>query len=151
MELEILGLPKGVAKTRTKRALDDLNRRSATAVRGWQPLRLDWSCPLAEQDHAESFRQFAHVFHTDNRVCVAWEIGRLPDRFLYGLMAHEFGHVMAWGIWQDDSEAGADRAAEDFLGLTIRYGTEYDIQFLTCPEVHDVKQDIGSQGVATNF
>jgi hypothetical protein len=76
------------------------------------------NCPIADRDHKKSLRQYAHTFHKIGFVCVSKEIWPLPELHLYGILAHEIGHLLAG---QDASEEDADAAVEIELGLTIRY------------------------------
>ena len=131
--------PKHLAKTRTKEAMANLNRLLLTNLTDFgSPLKLNWKCPLAEHHHLKSFRQFAHTLdldYDDRTVCVTAEIGQLPDEFLYGILAHEFGHIIAVEIWDDDTEEGADRAVDVFLELDIRYGTPWELEFVDFQDV----------------
>ena len=51
------------------------------------------TCPQAQLEHAKSRRQFAHVFHEPNQICVAPEFYDLPDTYKAGILLHELGHL----------------------------------------------------------
>lgn len=77
-------------------------------------------CKEADGEHKNSLRQYAHTFHhSDNVICVAaaWQI--LPLEFQMGLVAHEIGHLLHG--YTNHSETDADKAANKFLKITIRY------------------------------
>lgn len=102
---------------------------------------LEWGDPEAERAHSEEhFRYFGYTSPDNNMVVhVAKDFGSLPDVFLYGIMAHEFGHLLAGNLWNDWGEEAADEAVEDILGLGILYGTPLEIQYLTCQDVWTIK------------
>lgn len=92
-------------------------------------------CPMADDEHRRSFRQFAHTSHVEGAVCFA----RAADKDatvaeLVGLSAHELGHVAAealgWPAHRKRIKAGktpaavqreADRASKRILGIPLRY------------------------------
>jgi len=78
--------------------------------------RLGW-CPEIEGEHACSRRQYAHVFHLPNQVCLAREFSQLPERYRLGILMHELGHIL---IGPEGAEYDANRAAQQ-LGIQIRY------------------------------
>jgi len=124
--------PEKDSRERAEKAFSHLQKRLDETVGEFISLSLRWSCPVAEQDHRSAFRQFAHVFHDDDpgAICVAAEIGQLDDEYLYGILAHEFGHLIAQEFHEDDSEDGADLAAEEYLGIPIYYRTRYDLEWI---------------------
>jgi len=75
-------------------------------------------CQLADEEHAHSQRQYAHVFHRQC-ICVADAFFDLPRRHQRGLMAHELGHLLQGD--RRHSEADADHAVHQMLGIKVRY------------------------------
>lgn len=49
-------------------------------------------CERAELEHEESPRQFAHIFHHANQICVAPQFYDLPQTYQVGILLHEIGH-----------------------------------------------------------
>lgn len=86
-------------------------------------------CPVANAEHKLSKRQYAHVrHHKDNIICVAHAIWTLPDSHLFGVLAHEIGHLIS---------GGGERAADNIMlkkhGIKIQYAsTDYgdNLQYL---------------------
>lgn len=77
-------------------------------------------CKLADKDHIESLRQYAHTYHIKgNVICVAGAWATLPIGIQMGLIAHEVGHLLAGHV--EHAEEEADRLANKFFGITIRY------------------------------
>lgn len=115
---------------RTLDVLARFNALTAEQFPDFEPLALNWECPVAEEDHVHSFRQFAHVFHMDGFICTSSEIDLLADRHIYGLIAHEFGHVIADGIWDETEERDADDAVLEVFGVQIHYGGALNLEYL---------------------
>lgn len=78
-------------------------------------------CNLANQEHQLSKRQYAHVGHVRDTICIANAFYRLPIQHRAALLAHEAGHVLARKYNKSDGEAVADRMAEQFFGVKIQY------------------------------
>lgn len=93
-------------------------------------------CALADADHRESWRQFAHSGHHENAVCYAKAAEHeLTDAELIGTAAHELGHVVAAALGLPEHrrlpasglhtppevQAEADLVASDHFGIKIRY------------------------------
>lgn len=77
-------------------------------------------CTLADKEHRISDRQYAHTYHAKGHViCVAGAWLTLPIETEMGLIAHEVGHLLAGNT--DHSETEADRLANMFFKVTIRY------------------------------
>jgi len=77
-------------------------------------------CEVADRDHAESLRQYAHVGpHGKNVICVARVFldEGFPRHHRDALIGHEIGHLAS----PDPSEAAADEAFRVLTGVTIRY------------------------------
>jgi hypothetical protein len=82
-------------------------------------LRLDIClCQTAEKEHRRSERQYAHTFHYDGVICVCKAFWELPDRHLFGVLAHEIGHLLAGPHGSDND---ADAAVHDAYWLKVRY------------------------------
>lgn len=79
--------------------------------------RVQW-CPLADGEHKKSRRQYAHTFHRRGSICIARSFLKLPKRHKIGIILHEIGHLLAG---RSGSEADADRAAEGYFQVRIRY------------------------------
>jgi len=75
-------------------------------------------CPLADREHAASLRQYAHVFHRTNVICIASAFAGLPETHQLGIALHEVGHVLAG---ERASERAATRAVERESGIRIEY------------------------------
>lgn len=75
-------------------------------------------CPLADKEHQESLRQYAHVFHRSGVICVSKAFESLPKRLQIALLLHESGHILAGS---KGSEGAANRAAKDYSGVKIWY------------------------------
>jgi len=139
--LQMMSLPEAKARDRAVHSVDALNKYTSKRVPGFGPASLVWGDHEAERAHTEdAFRHFAYTVENGTiSVHVARDIGQLPDRFLYGVMTHEFGHLLAGHLWGEWTEAAADEAAYQFLDLMIRYESDLDLQCLTCQEVHEIK------------
>lgn len=75
-------------------------------------------CPLADREHEQSRRQYAHVFHRQGVVCVADAFADLPHEHQLGIALHEVGHLIAG---RHASERAATRAIEDASGIPVDY------------------------------
>ncbi len=91
-------------------------------------------CRDADSDHVRSRRQYAHTGHYKDTICLASTFLSLPLSHQAGLFAHEIGHIIMMKRRKDHNEPDADKAAERFLGVTIRYATTTpwgeDLQYL---------------------
>jgi hypothetical protein len=85
------------------------------------------SCPLVEREHREARRQYAHVFHIANQVCVARAIAELPEKYRLGILMHELGHIMAG---PKGSEEAANNAVFEQTGIRIYYGGNSNLEFI---------------------
>jgi len=77
-------------------------------------------CELAEKDHREEFRVYAHTFHRKNVICVCSAFNSLPDTWRLAILLHEVGHLLAG---QRASEASANEAVRKVSGIRITYKT----------------------------
>lgn len=75
-------------------------------------------CNLAEHDHCTAARNYAHVFHYRNVICVTPEFTDLPQTFQAGILLHELGHLQ---YREDEShtERDADIIGGNLAGVTI--------------------------------
>lgn len=72
-------------------------------------------CKDSDKDHAKSIRQYAHVGHKPNVICVAKAFYKLPSKIRAGLILHELGHLAG-----ADGEQQADRLATKLFGIKVR-------------------------------
>lgn len=81
-------------------------------------------CPITDADHAQSRRQYMHVWCADHkkkwRICVAQAAGQLPYYKLHGLFAHELGHL----LYGKPGEPEADDYMSRHYGIEIEYGAD---------------------------
>ena len=77
-------------------------------------------CKQVEQEHRDDKRQYAHVFHIDNQVCVAQDFEKLPDRNRLGILMHEYGHILAGKY---GSEEAANESVARETGIRIFYSS----------------------------
>jgi len=75
-------------------------------------------CAQANQEHRDSQRQYAHVFHRDQVICIAHAFWQLPERLRLAILLHEAGHLIAG---PRGGELAANRAAERYSGIPIEY------------------------------
>jgi hypothetical protein len=85
-------------------------------------------CPLAEKDHKENPRVFAHTIHIENTICVCRAFSRLPISNQRGIIFHEMGHLYDYAnpnseIRKEikDPEIRADMICELFFDIRIFY------------------------------
>jgi hypothetical protein len=81
----------------------------------------------SDEDEAEaSERDYAWVLLEDQvEFGFSRKILVLDDDHRRAIVAHEVGHVLAWTHYGDDSEDGADEAAEQFLDVPICYDHDW--------------------------
>jgi hypothetical protein len=75
-------------------------------------------CREADLEHEKSARQYAHVFHHKNVICVAHAFEKLPDCWALAILLHEVGHLLAG---YRGNEAAANVAVTDASGVPIIY------------------------------
>lgn len=78
-------------------------------------------CPVADESHAKSLRQYAHTWHDHKNpglICVSEAFLDLPKETRDGLLAHEVGHILAGPT---SSEPAADEAFRTLTGVRILY------------------------------
>lgn len=96
-------------------------------------------CEIADKDHKHSLRQYAHTYHHNNVICIARAWMDLPIDNQMGILAHEIGHLIS-GVG-DHTELEADKVANKFFGIHIRYkGSEYGehLQYLSLNDTMNV-------------
>lgn len=76
-------------------------------------------CGIADRDHKNSLRQYAHTLHYRNTICIAGVWAKLPIDYQMGVIAHEVGHLLAGNV--EHSEEEADSLANKFFHIRIRY------------------------------
>lgn len=74
-------------------------------------------CEQANKEHAKSKRQYAHVFHKKNTICIADAFYDLPTKHRIGIQLHEIGHLLS----PDSGEFGADLAIKKYYNIEIKY------------------------------
>lgn len=75
-------------------------------------------CSLAEREHQQNLRWYAHTYHYDNTICVCEDFWGLPKKHFDAILLHEIGHIIAGPT---ASEAEANRVAEELSGSKIKY------------------------------
>lgn len=104
-------------------------------------------CPLAQKHHKESSRQFAHVFHRKNTICVTPEFYELPQGYQLGILLHELGHLALKG--KNHSEEDADSIAFLMSGALIERrtyrgmkGLEYINRYYKAPALRFLREKL---------
>lgn len=94
----------------------------------------NFGCPVAEEDHEEDPRYYAHTFCAlhpkGDTICVARAFEELDDRFKVGILLHEFGHLFG-----GHSDADADWWVEEELGIDIHYDPETTVQYVSPEDI----------------
>lgn len=75
-------------------------------------------CALAEKEHREKLRWYAHTYHYENTICVCNAFWDLPKDNREAIILHEIGHLAAG---PSGNEQDANNAAEALFGTKIRY------------------------------
>ena len=94
-------------------------------------IRLKFDCPIAEESYLGDQRFVAHAFHQGNTIIclVARGIGRLTPHKMFGVIAHEVGHIMS-NVQDDSAEGAADQWMRERLGIEIYYDSTDSLEFL---------------------
>jgi len=95
-------------------------------------------CKLADAEHKEEPRIFAHVFHHKDVICVCKAFDKLPIENKTGILWHELGHLLGNKIYlygPDDEEIMADMRAQA-MGIRIWYDKD-KIQW-ACEDIYHV-------------
>ena len=96
-------------------------------------------CALADKEHKNSTRQYAHTYHHKNVICLAGAWKDISMDHQMGILAHEVGHLIT-GV-ADHTELEADKVANKFFNIHIRYkGSKYGerLQYLTLSDTMNV-------------
>jgi hypothetical protein len=91
-------------------------RRNLSVAKG-KPIYVR-HCKLADADHQEKKRWYAHTFHRQNVICTARAFNVLPPEWRLAILLHEIGHLLAGPT---ASEAAANEAVEKDSGIKIVY------------------------------
>ena len=94
-------------------------RRMFVEAGFYEPFKVRWWGSRDEQSAKK--RDYAMVDPQKADFLFSQRILALDDAHRTAILAHEVGHVLAFHRWGDDSEKGADRAANEFLGVEIAY------------------------------
>ena len=76
-------------------------------------------CWQADQEHRDSLRQYAHVFHHPSIICVAGAFFNLPETHQLGVLLHEVGHLLN-GPNCDELDATERGADADGVNIEMR-------------------------------
>lgn len=74
-------------------------------------------CTLADADHRQERRFYAHVLHVDGCICICRAIADLPDEHAFAILLHELGHFLDTS---EEDELAVDRLAFEEFGIPIR-------------------------------
>lgn len=96
-------------------------------------------CPVADKDHKISKRNYAHVFHYKNTICVAHDYIHLPMNYWSGILAHEIGHLLTGEkgcnkLEDIECEESADNAFKKKSDIIIKYKNSnygHSLQYLS--------------------
>ena len=107
---------------------EELSRLARAA--GFRKHDIQWRMhPPLDEEHRKNPRRYAQVVIDENVFEFSRAILWLPLRFREGLMAHEIGHLLCPAR---HTEADADRAAEEALGMRIEYSEAWPGKGLQC-------------------
>ena len=121
---------------RIQRAMHDLNTWTQGKMQNFPWLVLREGDRLAEKDHSCEWRSFAYTIPPDGVVYVSCAMLDLPDTALYGVLAHEIGHELAYLKWgENHSEAQANQVVGDWLGLTLHIDSTHYLQHLSPAQI----------------
>lgn len=88
-----------------------------------EPFTVRWWS--ARDEHGARKRDYAMVGLATADFLFSQRILALDAAHRTAIIAHEVGHVLAFDRWGDDSEPAADRAAKEFLDVTISYDKSF--------------------------
>jgi hypothetical protein len=94
-------------------------------------------CRQAKAEHDASCRQFAHVFHKKNIICVAPEFYDLPQSYRMGILLHEIGHLECDIDYIGHTEQEADDMAYILSDVRIARRTYRGAHRLECVKRSD--------------
>lgn len=78
-------------------------------------------CRKVDIEHSKSKRQYAHVLHYPEVICVARAFYNLPYHHQLGIIFHELGHLIAIKEIGEHTEKDADRMIEKYAGVKVKY------------------------------
>ena len=78
-------------------------------------------CTQADREHQEVSRRFAHTAHHPMTICFSRALLDMPKAVQYGILAHEFGHIIQERYDLPYDEMGADMLIEQYAGIKIIY------------------------------
>lgn len=76
-------------------------------------------CKQADREHEQSKRQYAHVGHYLNTICVAHTFCKLPIKYQFGIFYHEIGHILLSSVIH--TEQDANKIIKQEFGITIKH------------------------------
>lgn len=90
-------------------------------------------CPRANQEHADSSRQFMHTNHLGRWViCCADATLELPRGHILGLLVHEIGHCCLLPLHHSEDEA--NEAGRQVTGVSVRFVGDDRLEYSRFPE-----------------
>jgi len=101
------------------------------------------TCPIAVREHQRSCRQYAHVFHRKNVICVTKAFFKLPQQTRLALLLHEVGHLL---VGDRPSEDAANRAVKRYSGVTIWYKDQpqgENLEWIRREDIQKAKKALG--------
>jgi len=121
---------------------DFLRRRDRRLRR----IRFMIGCPEVEKVHRKTFRIFAHQGHYGQSVCVAGDIAYLPTGELYGILAHELGHIMVDILRRYDKHIWNDQDTADLAWylethIPILYRGKLRLEFLEDRDIREIRRE----------
>ncbi len=78
-------------------------------------------CKQADYEHGLHKRQYAHVGHIKDIICVSKEFYRLPIQHSIGIIVHEVGHLLTMKYSRSNNERDANRMAKQYFGVSVKY------------------------------
>ncbi len=111
-------------------------------------------CPAAEKAHAKEWRVFAHVERDGRTICVAKDIENLKPQYVWGIILHEFGHILALWVgekWHlrgsvkgvkhigQPAERMADKTIAKVLGVELLFDKELELEYVSTGTIRRLK------------
>jgi len=78
-------------------------------------------CGMVDDDQIDNKYNYAHVLHIKNKICVAHNIKTLDAKYIAGIFAHEFGHLMLDITNENQTETRANKLFEYATEIKILY------------------------------
>jgi hypothetical protein len=95
-------------------------------------------CVLANHDHADSPRVFAHTLHVEEYICVSHNFELLADSYQFGIMFHEFAHLFCEYLYEEHTEEDADDFSRIELGIPLVYDTSLEVQCIPLDDLERI-------------